>query len=66
MLANKRSAGVTPEVNLRNPLCAVDEVHKQVVHCIFKKRKKGKIYSESIVNHIYLAYLESENYLICS
>ena len=28
MLAVKRSADVTPEVNLRNPLHASDEVHK--------------------------------------
>ena len=28
MLAIKRSTGITPEVNLRNPLLAGDEVHK--------------------------------------
>ena len=28
MLATKRSVGVTPEVNLRNPLHAGDEAHK--------------------------------------
>ena len=29
MLATKKSAGVAPEMNLRNPLCADREAHKQ-------------------------------------
>ena len=29
MLVMKRSAGVTPEVNLRNPLRTGDEIHKR-------------------------------------
>ena len=32
MLAVKRSAGVAPEVNLRNPLYARDKAHKQRTH----------------------------------
>ena len=32
MLATKRSAGVTPEVNLRNPLHAGEKTHKQGIH----------------------------------
>ena len=32
MLAAKRSAGVTPEVNLRNPLCIGEEAHKRGIH----------------------------------
>ena len=31
ILATKRSAGVAPAVNLRNPLHAADEVHKQEI-----------------------------------
>ena len=32
ILAGKRSAGVTPKVNLRNPLYMGNEVHKQRIH----------------------------------
>ena len=32
MLATKRSAGVAPEVNLRNPLHADDEARKRRIH----------------------------------
>ena len=32
MLAAKRWVGVAPEVNLRNMLCAGEEVHKQGIH----------------------------------
>ena len=28
----RRSAGVTPEINLRNPLCACEEACKQGIH----------------------------------
>ena len=32
MLAIRRSAGVAPEVNLRNPLQSGEETHKQGIH----------------------------------
>ena len=38
MLATKRSAGVAPTVNLRNPLHAADEVHKQEIHPGFESQ----------------------------
>ena len=38
MLAAKRSAGVVPEVNLRNPLYADDEVQIKEIHPALKLR----------------------------
>ena len=38
MLAAKRSAGVAPEVNLRNPLHIGEEVRKQGIHLALKPR----------------------------
>ena len=38
MLAVKRSAGVPPEVNLRNPLHAGDEAHKRGIHLGFETK----------------------------
>ena len=36
MLAVRRSAGVAPEVNLRNPLCAGEEARKWGIHHDFE------------------------------
>ena len=36
MLAVKRSAGVTSEVNLRNPLHTSDEANKWMIHAGFE------------------------------
>ena len=41
MLAVKRSAGVAPEVNLRNPLQAGDEAHKQGIYPRFEVLNRG-------------------------
>ena len=38
ILAVKSSVGVTPEVNLRNPLHAGDEANKQGIHPGFEPR----------------------------
>ena len=45
MLATTTSAGVAPEVNLRNPLYAGNEAHKQGIHPGFKT--EGRSHQES-------------------
>ena len=40
MLAIKRSAGVAPEVNLRNPWNAGGEAHKQGIHPGFETQDR--------------------------
>ena len=45
MLTIKRSAGVTPEVNLRNPLHAGDKAGKLGIHHSFQTR--GRRYQKS-------------------
>ena len=40
ILATKRSAGVTPEVNLRNPLHMGNEAHKQGFHLGFEAQSR--------------------------
>ena len=42
MLEIKRSAGVSPEVNLMNSLHADDKAHKQGIHPGFEFYKKSK------------------------
>ena len=46
MLAIKRSAGVAPEVNLRNPLCTGQTAHKQGIHSGFETQ--GKCHQKSL------------------
>ena len=47
MMADKKSAGVAPEVNLRNPLHASDKAHNRGFHSYFElcpsKIKKYKL-----------------------
>ena len=38
MLAFKRSAGVAPDVNLRNPLYTGDEARNRVIHLDFETK----------------------------
>ena len=45
MLAAKRVAGVTPEVNLRNPLCAGKKAHKQGIQPGFETQ--GRCHQKS-------------------
>ena len=40
MLAAKRSAGVAPEVNLRNLLCAGEEARKRGIHPGFETQER--------------------------
>ena len=58
MLATKRSAGVTPEINLKNPLHTGNETHKWGIHpgcrqkcktgvSVFKKTKKKLIFPDN-------------------
>ena len=42
---NKRSAGVAPDLNLRHPLCAGKEAHKQGIHPGFETQ--GRCHQKS-------------------
>ena len=61
MLAVKRSAGVAPEVDLRNPLYAYNKAHKQGIHSGYET--VGKCHHKSKTGVPYQKYWCPPNFL---